>query len=115
MIWCMIKRFLFASITFGATICLTSAQDSQVSVDMIGIGSMSCAHWRSTKEHVLEGTVWIYGFWTGLNYVAAASEQTQSGTNTAAIVAEVKKACSSEPSQTLASAVWATYLELNRK
>jgi hypothetical protein len=91
------------------------AQDTTVSVGMIGIGSMSCAHWRSTKEHLTEGTVWIYGFWTGLNYVAAASEQAQSGTDTAAIVAEVKKACASEPSQTLATAVWNTFLGFNKK
>ena len=91
------------------------AQDATVSVGMIGIGSMSCAHWRSTKEHLTEGTVWIYGFWTGLNYVAAASEQAQSGTDTAVIVAEVKKACASEPSQTLATAVWNTFLGFNKK
>jgi len=54
---------------------LVSAQDTKVSVDMIGIGRMSCAHWRSTQAHRLEGTIWIYGFWTGLNYVAAASDQ----------------------------------------
>jgi hypothetical protein len=61
----MIKRVLFAVLVFAALVSLASAQDSNVSVDMIGIGSMSCAHWRSTKEHLLEGTVWIYGFWTG--------------------------------------------------
>src|SRR5258707_14722904 len=60
------KRFLFAAIVFAAPVCLVSAQDedAKVSVDMIGIGGMSCAHWRATKEHLLEGTVWIYGFWT---------------------------------------------------
>ena len=44
---------------------------------MMGIGSMSCAHWQSTQALRLEGTIWIYGFWTGLNYVAAASGQTE--------------------------------------
>jgi hypothetical protein len=58
----MIKRILFVVLVFAALVSLASAQDSNVSVDMIGIGSMSCAHWRSTKEHLLEGTVWIYGF-----------------------------------------------------
>jgi len=75
---------------------------------------MSCAHWRSSKGHLSEGIVWIYGFWTGLNYVAAASEQPQSGT-AAVSVAEVKKACASEPSQTLASAIWNTYLEFKKR
>src|SRR3982074_1114780 len=68
--WRMIKRVLFAVLVFAAPVWPVSAQDAKVSVDMIGIGGMSCAHWRSTKEHLLEGTVWIYGFWTGLNYVS---------------------------------------------
>jgi hypothetical protein len=45
------------------------------SVDMVGIGSMSCTYWRPTKEHLLEGTAWIHGFWTGFNYVAAPLNQ----------------------------------------
>ena len=114
MIRWMIMRSLFASIVFGASVCVTSAEDAKVSVDMIGIGSMSCTHWRSTEEHLLEGTVWIHGFWTGLNYVAAASGQTQPRISISSIVAEVEKACARTTSQTLASAVWTTYLGARR-
>lgn len=114
MTWWMMKRSLFASIVFGASVCLVSAQDAKVSVDMIGIGGMSCAHWRSTEEHLLEGTVWTHGFWTGLNYVAAASGQTQPKISMSSIVAEVEKACARKASQTLASAVWTTYLGAKR-
>jgi hypothetical protein len=110
----MIKRVLFAVLIFAAPFCPVSAQDAKVSVDMVGIGGMSCAHWRSTREHLLEGTVWIYGFWTGLNYVAAASDQTQAKIDMAAIVAEVEKTCAQQTSQTLASAVWTTYLGFTR-
>jgi hypothetical protein len=111
---CMIKRSLFAAIFFAAPACQVSAQDANVSVDMIGIGSMSCAHWRSTQEHRLEGTIWIYGFWTGLNYVAAASDQPQAKIDPAAIVNEVEKTCAQLISQTLASAIWTTYLGSKR-
>ena len=107
----MIKRVLFAALVLAAPACLVLAQDAKVSVDMIGIGGMTCAHWRSTQQHRLEGTIWIYGFWTGLNYVAAASDQTQAKINVAAIVTEVEKTCAQQTSQTLASAVWTTYLE----
>src|SRR6266516_7195824 len=110
----MITRLLFAVIVSAVAVCPVSAQDAKVSVDMIGIGSMSCAHWRSTKEHLLEGTVWIYGFWTGLNYVAAASGQTQAKIDITAIVAEVEKTCAQQTSQTLAGAVWTTYLGSKR-
>src|SRR6201995_387640 len=105
----MIKRTLFAALVFAAPACLVLAQDARISVDMIGIGSMSCAHWRSTQEHRLEGTVWIYGFWTGLNYVAAASGQTQAKIDAAEISAKVEKTCALGSSQTLASAAWTTY------
>jgi hypothetical protein len=104
----MIKRVLIAVLVFAAPACLVSAQDARVSV------GMSCAHWQSTQEHRLEGTIWIYGFWTGLNYVAAASDQTQAKIDVAAIVAQVEKTCAQQTSQTLASAVWTTYLESKR-
>jgi hypothetical protein len=110
----MIKRVLIAALVFAAPACLVSAQDARVSVDMIGIGRMSCAHWRSTQEHRLEGTIWIYGFWTGLNYVAAASDQAQAKIDAAAIMAEVEKTCAQQMSQTLASAVWTTYIGSKR-
>ena len=58
----------------------------------------------------LEGTAWIYGFWTGLNYVAAASDQAQAKIDMAAIVVGVKKTCAQQMSRTLASAVWTTYV-----
>jgi hypothetical protein len=106
---------LLAALICAAPVCASSAQEPKVSVDMMGIGGMSCAHWQSTQAHRLEGTIWIYGFWTGLNYVAAASEQTETKVDTAAVVVEVKKTCARRPSQVLASAVWTAYLDLNKK
>jgi hypothetical protein len=113
-IWRMIRRALFVALVFAAPVCLVSAQDAKLTVDLIGIGRMSCAHWRSTQEHLLEGTVWIYGFWTGLNYVAAASGQKQAKIDVPAIVAEVEKTCAQQKSQTLASAAWSTYVGSKR-
>jgi hypothetical protein len=110
----MIKRVLIAALVFAASACLVSAQDTKVSVDMIGIGRMSCTHWRSAQAHRSEGTIWIYGFWTGLNYVAAASDQTQPKIDVAAIAAQVEKTCARQMSQTLASAAWTAYLESKR-
>lgn len=113
--WRMVKLVLLAALVCAVLICPSSAQDDKVSVDMMGIGGMSCAHWQSTQALRLEGTIWIYGFWTGLNYVAAASGQTESKVDTAAVLAEVKKTCAQQPSQVLASAVWTAYLDLNKR
>ena len=111
----MVKPVLLAALVCVAPVCLCSAQDAKVSVDMMGIGGMSCAHWQSTQAIRSEGTIWIYGFWTGLNYVAAASGQPESKADTAAVLAEVKKTCAQRPSQVLASAVWTAYLDLNTR
>ena len=114
-IWPMLKPILLAALVGAAPIGPSSAQDAKVSVNLMGIGAMSCAHWRSTPALRLEGTIWIYGFWSGLNYVAVASEQTETKVDTAAAMAEVRKTCAQRPSQVLASAVWTAYLDLNKR
>jgi hypothetical protein len=113
--WPMVKPVLLAALACAAPVCQSSAQDAKVSVDMMGIGGMSCAHWQSTQALRLEGTIWIYGFWTGVNYVAAASGQTETKVDTEAVMVEVKKTCAQRPSQVLASAVWTAYLDLYKR
>jgi hypothetical protein len=92
-----------------------TAGAEEASINLAGIGSRKCFYWLSSAEHRLEGTVWIYGFWSGLNYVAASSQQDQPKTNGTAIVAAVEAACRGDPSQILASAAWAAYLDSNQK
>ena len=111
----MVKLVLLAALVCAAPVRLSSAQDSEVSVDLMGIGAMSCAHWQSTPALRQEGTIWLYGFWTGLNYVAAASGQTVTKVDTATATVEVKKKCAERQSQVLASAVWTAYVELNKR
>jgi hypothetical protein len=111
----MVKPLLLAALFCATPIHPSLAQDAKVAVNMMGIGAMSCAHWRSTPALRREGTIWIYGFWTGLNYVAAASGQTERKVDTAALTIDVKKTCAQRPSQPLASAVWTTYLESDKK
>jgi hypothetical protein len=52
----MVKPVLLAALICAAPVCPSSAQDVKVSVDMMGIGGMSCAHWQSTQAHRSEGT-----------------------------------------------------------
>lgn len=92
----------------------TQAAD-QVAVNLAGIGGKSCAYWLSGEGHQSEGSVWIYGFWSGLNYVAAASGQDQSQASSAAMIAAVEKLCRQEPSRVLASAAWSAYIDLNKQ
>jgi hypothetical protein len=47
--------------------------------------------------------------------LAAASGQTETKVDTAAVMVEVKKTCAQRPSQVLASAVWTAYLDLHKR
>ena|ERR1700691_3244290 len=85
-----------------------------VPVRITGMGRMSCAHWQSTSARLSEGGVWLYGFWTALNYVAATNKLVESKIDAEAIMAEVQKTCASRPSQDVATAAWKTWGELTK-
>jgi hypothetical protein len=82
-------------------------------VTLVGRGSSSCGEWLSTTSHKREGAVWIYGFWSGLNYVAAASEQKQSQAGDVDILDAVEEVCRRDVSQILAFATWTAYVGRN--
>ena len=99
-----------------ATAAADAAESSdKLTVNLAGAGSRTCAYWLSSQQHKTEGTVWIYGFWSGLNYVAAASEQDQAKTTSAAMVTAVEEACRRDPSRVLATAAWSAYVGLEMK
>lgn len=106
-------RAIVLLLAFAVTTGTAGAEEA--SINLSGIGSRKCSYWLSSPDHRLEGTVWIYGFWSGLNYVAASSQQDQPKTNGTAMVAAVEAACRGNPSQILASAAWAAYLDSNQK
>ena len=106
-------RVIVLLIAFAVTAGPAGAEEA--SINLAGIGSRKCSYWLSSPDHRLEGTVWIYGFWSGLNYVAAASQQDQPKTNGTAMTAAVEAACRGNPSQILASAAWAAYIDSNQK
>jgi hypothetical protein len=111
----MLRKILLLVLCVILLCSRVNAEEAPVAVLMKGIGSLSCAHWRSTRATRTEGIIWILGFWTGLNYVAAASEQTQPKADEREIVTEVEKSCAQRSSQALGSAVWTAYLNFTKK
>jgi hypothetical protein len=109
----MLKR-LFLTLVLS-TAAPATGRTEDISVDLAGIGSKTCAYWLSSPVHKSEGAVWIYGFWSGLNYVAAASEQDQSRASSAEMIAAVETACNRQLSHILASAAWSAYIARNKK
>jgi hypothetical protein len=110
----MLKQGLLILLLSTATADAAENPD-KLSVNLAGAGRRTCAYWLSSQPHKVEGTVWIYGFWSGLNYVAAASEQDQSKATSAALVAAVEETCRRDPSRVLAVAAWSAYVDLNKK
>jgi hypothetical protein len=110
----MLKRGLLILLLSTAAADASGSMD-KLSVNLAGAGSRTCAYWLSSQHHKAEGTVWIYGFWSGLNYVAAASEQEQSKTTGPAMITVVEEACRRDPARVLASAAWSAYVGSNKK
>jgi hypothetical protein len=109
----MLIRILLL-ILLSTAAAAASEETTRLSINLAGVGTRTCAYWLSDNGHKSEGTVWIYGFWSGLNYVAAASEQDQSKASSAAMIAAVEKACRRDPSRVLAAAAWSAYIDLNK-
>jgi hypothetical protein len=111
----MPRRFCVLLLGAGLLASVARAEESRVSVHLSGIGALTCAHWRSTAATRAEGTIWILGFWSGLNYVAAASGQVQPTTSEKQVIAEVARICATDPSQVLASVTWSVYVDFSGK
>ena len=96
---------LLSTVTAKHAAAASIESKDKLSVNLAGVGTKTCAYWLSSQEHKSEGLVWIYGFWSGLNYVAAASQQDQSKATSNAMIAAVETVCKREPSRILAAAV----------
>lgn len=91
------------------------SESARVRINIVGLGTERCdviETGRASKDDVMK---WIEGFWSGLNYVAAASGQKQSIVDTELMLAELEKACRRRPSQILATAAWNAFLALNQR
>ncbi|QWG22501.1 hypothetical protein KMZ93_21440 [Bradyrhizobium sediminis] len=111
--WMLMRNSLFVLLSLVMAAGAASAEEA--SVDLAGIGGRTCAYWLSSRDHRQEGTVWIYGFWSGLNYVAASSQQDQSKASDATMIATVEAACKGKPSRILATAAWSAYIDSSGK
>ena len=111
----MLRRIGFFVLALSLLSSHAVAEETKVAVQLKGVGALTCAHWRSTAASRAEGTVWIFGFWSGLNYAAAASEQVQAKSDEKGAIAEVVRVCATNPSQVLAGAVWEAYINFSKK
>jgi hypothetical protein len=111
------KRTLLAAmiaLTIGSSL-RSNAEGTRVRINISGLGAERCEILQSDQNRKREITLWIEGFSSGLNYVAAASDQKQSTADTDMMMAEVERVCRRKPSQILATAAWTAFLTLNER
>jgi hypothetical protein len=116
-----LRQLTLRGVALAAALLLTAvfplrcdAQSSRVRINVVGLGAERCDAIRSGRLNKEDVTIWVEGFWTGLNSVAAASDQQQSLADTDLMMAEVEKLCDRKPSQILAAVAWNAFLSLNQ-
>lgn len=92
----------------------STAYSQAVPMNSFGIGIRSCATWLSTPNKENEGSIWIYGAWSGMNFKNPENHIVGSTSDSNGIVAEVRAICSREPSTTLGSATLQAYNRLEK-
>src|SRR4051794_22080282 len=96
--WEKKKRALISIIIIG--MC-PPTQAGQGPYYLLGIGGHSCAYWQSEPQREHEGQSWIAGYWSAINMVYGLNSQNSlvgSHSDPEAIVAEIGKICSDQPS-----------------
>lgn len=81
-----------------------------------GVAKESCATWLASRSSEFVGTDWIMGFWTGANFISAATNkggETGDSTDGNGIVAEIKKLCAARPSDTIVNTAITVFLRFH--
>jgi hypothetical protein len=102
------------AITAGIAILWACSADAAENALVLGIGRESCASWQSTPARRTEGTIWIYGFWSGANWGNDRNHKVGERTDPYGDVAEVKKTCDAQPSMALFDAATKTYHDMDK-
>lgn len=78
-------------------------------VQIYGIGSETCASWKSDPSREREGDAWLLGYWSGLNRINSASGVVGENAGGEGIIAAVGRMCGRNPGATLGDATYGAY------
>ncbi|HWA19959.1 MAG TPA: hypothetical protein VG757_13275 [Devosia sp.] len=93
-------------------VLMASAIPAHAQVMVLGIGRMSCASWLATPSSENEGTIWLFGYWTGVN--AAIGDKVGWTTDALGVVGAIKKRCEDDPADFLANVAGKVFYEFRR-
>jgi hypothetical protein len=80
-----------------------------------GVGLDSCATWLSNRTYEYIGGEWILGFWSGLNAAHPNESVVGKDSDSAGLIAEVKRVCETRPTDKLMLVVLDVYLDFKIK
>jgi hypothetical protein len=95
----------------------SSAIADDVEVRTFGIGRQSCASWLMDFQSEQEGSAWILGYWSGINYSDAMAGRRAVGESTdgPGVLGEMKKRCRERPAENMQSELINLFIELRAK
>jgi hypothetical protein len=97
-----------------ASSCPAYAQGLPKTQYTLGIGCNSCGYWMSLPERHVEGKIWLWGYWSGLNSQSTANSLTGKDVDGEGIAGEVKKVCETVPAMPLIQAVATVYTQFKK-
>jgi hypothetical protein len=90
------------------------AQTMPKTLYAVGIGSSSCGYWLSSPDREVEGKIWLWGYWSGLNSSSVENSLIGKDVDGEGIAGEVKKVCDAMPSMPLMQAVSTVYAQFKK-
>jgi hypothetical protein len=100
------------SAAFAALLIHVSDTNRSRDVEVFGIGSSTCANWRSSVAREREGEAWLLGYWSGLNRMNAITSVVGAKAEGFGIVKEVARVCEDNGTLTLEDATYEAYVNL---
>ncbi len=93
------------------------ADDPGTMIQIMGLGTVSCATWLQTPTNKTRGEQWVFGFFSGANEfsaIAGENGMVSESTDQPGLIAEVKKICDEEPSKLLIDAAATVYFSMRK-
>ena len=114
--WVPFARCLYLVILLGAP-ATAHAETTEPTIRIMGLGAGSCATWLQNPTTKIRGEEWVLGFLSGANVYsskAGHSGMVSHSTDPAGLIAEVKKFCDREPSNSLLNAAGSVYFRFQK-
>src|ERR1700743_2961151 len=91
---------------------VAAPKDNDFNATILGVGRLSCATWKA--DYASQGTSWILGYWTGMNFMNAAHHEVGGSVGSVGILDAVTRYCAAKPSTVMIQAINTVYRDFEK-